>query len=36
QGRAGARQIRYPAEVGISGATFPHSAITLVWAVDPS
>jgi acetyl-CoA acetyltransferase len=36
QGRAGARQIRYPAEVGISGATFPHSAITLVWAGDPS
>jgi len=36
QGRAGARQIKKPAEVGISGATFPHSAVTLVWAVDPN
>jgi len=35
QGRAGARQIRYPAEVGISCATFPYSGVCLVWGVSP-
>lgn len=35
QGRAGKRQIRYPAEVGVSGATFPHNGIGLVWGLSP-
>jgi acetyl-CoA acetyltransferase len=35
QGRAGKRQMKYPANVGISCATFPHSGIALVWGVSP-
>ena len=34
QGRAGARQMKHPAEVGISAATFPHSGIALVWGAS--
>jgi hypothetical protein len=35
QGRAGARQMKYPANVGISCATFPYSGISLVWGASP-
>lgn len=35
QGRAGARQISKPAEVGVSGAHFPYSCHALVWGVSP-
>jgi len=35
QNRAGARQMKFPAEVGISAATFPHSGVSLVWSASP-
>ena len=35
QGRAGDRQIRKPAEVGVSGAFFPDNNYSLVWSANP-
>ena len=35
QGRAGARQIRRPAEVGVSGAFMPDFSYSVVWGANP-